>query len=146
MKKKYDLDEEERKQIRNEFQKWGKWMLATILLIVGLVVYDANTANAQDGFVPPMTADNMEMVEVCKWKGRLANFMSIIYIQEGDAMNTDREDISFVMGRPATVFEQSVIDDALKKVNEILDDGINDPNTITQLIFTECMQGAKESI
>ena len=30
MKKKYDLTEEEKKQIKNELQRWGKWMIATI--------------------------------------------------------------------------------------------------------------------
>ena len=145
MKKKYDLTEEERKQIRSEFNRWGKWMLATILLIVGLVIYDANTAEAQD-FVPPNTTDSMELSEVCKWKGRLAHFMSTIYIQEGEANNTNREDIHFLMGRPATPFEQSVIDDALIKVNELLDEGLVNPSKISQLIAGECMSGEERSI
>ena len=57
MTKRDDLTEEERKQIKNEFQKWGKWMTAIILFLVGMLVYDANTAQAQN--VPPNIADNI---------------------------------------------------------------------------------------
>ena len=133
MKKKYDLTEEERKEIRNEFQRWGKWMIATILLIVGLIVYDANTAHAQ-GY-----ADQMETYEVCKWKGSVSQFMSVIYIAEGDAGDLDREDINFSMGRAPTQFEQKIIDNALKRVNELLDEGQRDPQTIADIITGECM-------
>ena len=133
MKKKYDLTEEERKEIRNEFQRWGKWMIATILLIVGLIVYDANTAHAQ-GY-----ADQMETYEVCKWKGSVSQFMSVIYIAEGDAGDLNREDINFSMGRAPTQFEQKIIDNALKRVNELLDEGQRDPQKIADIITGECM-------
>ena len=141
MTKRDDLTEEERKQIRNEFQKWGKWMLATILLIVGLVIYDANSQN-----VPPTVADNMEMVEVCKWKGRISHMMSTIYIEEGEANNLNRDSIHFFMGRPATPFEQSIIDDALKKVNELLDEGLTNSSQIAQLIAGECMKSLEKGL
>ena len=133
MKKKYDLTEEERKEIRSEFQKWGKWMIVTILFIVGLLVYDANTAHAQ-GY-----ADQMEVYEVCKWKGSVSQFMSVIYIAEGDAGDLNREDINFSMGRQPTKFEQKIIDSALKRVNELLDEGQRDPQTIADIVACECM-------
>ena len=133
MKKKYDLTEEERKEIRSEFQKWGKWMIATILFIVGLLVYDANTAHAQ-GY-----ADQMEVYEGCKWKGSVSQFMSVIYIAEGDAGDLDREDINFSMGRQPTKFEQKIIDSALKRVNELLDEGQRDPQKIADIVTGECM-------
>ena len=133
MKKKYDLTEEEKKQIKNELQRWGKWMIATILVIIGLIVYDANTAYAQ-GY-----ADQMETYEVCKWKGSVSQFMSVIYIAEGDAGDLDREDINFSMGRQPTKFEQKIIDSALKRVNELLDEGQRDPQTIADIVAGECM-------
>ena len=144
MTKRDDLTEEERKQIKNEFQKWGKLMTAIILFLVGMLVYDANTAQAQN--VPPNIADNMETYEVCDWKGRISHFMTTIYIEEGEAGNPNRETINFFMGRPTTPFEQSVIDDALKKVNELLDEGLTDPIQIGRLIVGECMSGEKRAI
>ena len=92
MKKKYDLTEEEKKQIKNELQRWGKWMIATILLMVGLIVYDANTAHAQ-GY-----ADQMETYEVCKWKGSVSHFMTVVYNKESKSDDYDRENINFFMG------------------------------------------------
>ena len=133
MTKRNDLTEEERKEIRSEFQKWGKWMIATILFIVGLLVYDANTAYAQ-GY-----ADQMETYEVCKWKGSVSQFMSVIYIAEGDAGDLNREDINFSMGRQPTKFEQKIIDSALKRVNELLDEGQRDEQKIADIITGECM-------
>ena len=117
-------------------------MIATILFLVGTLVQDINAQN----YTPPLTADGMEMYKVCQWKGKISHIMSMIYIQEGEANNTDREDIHFLMGRPATAFEQSIIDDALKRVNELLDKGITDTNKISQLITGECMRGEKKLI
>ena len=108
-------------------------MIATRLFIVGLLVYDANTAHAQ-GY-----ADQMETYEVCKWKGSVSQFMSVIYIAEGDAGDLDREDINFSMGRAPTKFEQKIIDNALKRVNELLDEGQRDPQKIADIITGECM-------
>ena len=133
MTKRNDLTEEERKEIRSEFQKWGKWMIATILFIVGLLVYDANTAHAQ-GY-----ADQMEVYEVCKWKGSVSQFMSVIYIAEGDAGDLDREDINFSMGRQPTKFEQKIIDNAIKRVHQLIDKGESDPQKISDIIAGECM-------
>ena len=133
MTKRNDLTEEERKQIRSEFQRWGKWMIATILFMVGLIVYDANTAYAQ-GY-----ADQMETYEVCKWKGSVSQFMSVIYIAEGDAGDLDREDINFSMGRAPTKFEQKIIDNAIKRVHQLIDKGESDPQKISDIIAGECM-------
>ena len=133
MKKKYDLTEEEKKQIKNELQRWGKWMIATILLMVGLIVYDANTAHAQ-GY-----ADQMETYEVCKWKGSVSQFMSVIYIAEGDAGDLNRENINFFMGREPTSFEQKIIDNAIKRVHQLIDKGESDPQKISDIIAGECM-------
>ena len=133
MKKKYDLTEEEKKQIKNELQRWGKWMIATILLMVGLIVYDANTAHAQ-GY-----ADQMETYEVCKWKGSVSQFMSVIYIAEGDAGDLNKEDINFSMGRQPTKFEQKIIDNAIKRVHQLIDKGESDPQKISDIIAGECM-------
>ena len=133
MTKRNDLTEEERKQIRSEFQRWGKWMIATILVIIGLIVYDANTAHSQ------VYADQMETYEVCKWKGSVSQFMSVIYIAEGDAGDLDREDINFSMGRAPTQFEQKIIDSAIKRVHQLIDEGESDPQKISDIIAGECM-------
>ena len=133
MKKKYDLTEEEKKQIKNELQRWGKWMIATILLIVGLIVYDANTAHAQ-GY-----ADQMETYEVCKWKGSVSHFMTVVYNKERKSDDYDRENINFFMGREPTSFEQKIIDNAIKRFNELLDEGQRYPQTIADIVAGECM-------
>ena len=133
MTKRNDLTEEERKQIRSEFQRWGKWMIATILVIIGLIVYDANTAYAQ-GY-----ADQMETYEVCKWKGSVSHFMTVIYNEESKSDDYDRDNINFFMGRQPTSFEQKIIDSALKIVNELLDEGQRDPQTIADIVAGECM-------
>ena len=133
MKKKYDLTEEEKKQIKNELQRWGKWMIATILLMVGLIVYDANTAHAQ-GY-----ADQMETYEVCKWKGSVSHFMTVIYNEESKSDDYDRENINFFMGREPTSFEQKIIDNAIKRVHQLIDKGESDPQKISDIIAGECM-------
>ena len=133
MKKKYDLTEEEKKQIKNELQRWGKWMIATILLMVGLIVYDANTAHAQ-GY-----ADQMETYEVCKWKGSVSHFMTVVYNKERKSDDYDRENINFFMGREPTSFEQKITSVLIKRVNELLDEGQRDPQTIADIIAGECM-------
>ena len=133
MTKRNDLTEEERKEIRNEFQRWGKWMIATILLMVGLIVYDANTAHAQ-GY-----ADQMETYEVCKWKGSVSHFMTVVYNKERKSDDYDRENINFFMGREPTSFEQKIIDNAIKRVHQLIDKGESDPQKISDIIAGECM-------
>ena len=43
------------------------------------------------------------------------------------------------MGRQPTKFEQKIIDNALKRVNELLDEGQRDPQKIADIITGACM-------